>query len=276
MLDTNFHPRNQPQKQVERAPSEQNYGKILNVKVTITQISHLLAFVRDCIVRRKKFLIVTPNSEIILQAQNDPELMKILNSADLALLDSYGVFLALKFLGVSLPANPIIKGRKAFIELITLANKKSWKVYLLGGRMGISKDAAKKLSYIFKKVKLEASDGPMLDKNGQPESQLDMDSQKDVIQKINSFAPQLLFVGFGAPKQEKWVAANFKHLNVGGVMVVGGTFDFVSGRAQIPPIWMEGLGLEWLWRGIREPWRFKRVINAVVLFPWKVFLSRLK
>ena len=84
-----------------------------------------------------------------------------------------------------------------------------------------------------------------------------------------------MFVAFGAPKQEKWLASNLKNLKIGGAVVVGGSFDYVSGMRDLPPIWMQDRGLEWLWRVLNEPERAKRIFNATFLFSSRVFLYKL-
>ena len=78
------------------------------------------------------------------------------------------------------------------------------------------------------------------------------------------------------PKQEKWIYKNVKKLDVKGIIAVGGTFDYVFGKASLPPKWMEEAGLEWLWRLLHEPKRVFRILNAVVIFPLKVWRSKLR
>jgi N-acetylglucosaminyldiphosphoundecaprenol N-acetyl-beta-D-mannosaminyltransferase len=116
--------------------------------------------------------------------------------------------------------------------------------------------------------------GPWLDKDANPLGPQNRLVEEKSIARINEFKPHILFVGFNAPKQEKWVYKWLPHLKVGSAMVLGGTFDYFAGRAALPPEWMEKLGLEWLWRLIREPWRAPRIFNAVVVFPIRVVASR--
>ncbi len=100
-------------------------------------------------------------------------------------------------------------------------------------------------------------------------------SGDDCLKKINAARPDLLFVGFGMPKQEKWIYKNVKKLDAKGIMTVGGTFDYVFGKARLPPQWLEKPGLEWLWRLLHEPKRGSRILNAVIIFPLKVLCSKL-
>ena len=83
----------------------------------------------------------------------------------------------------------------------------------------------------------------------------------------------MLFVAFGAPKQEKWVYRSLNRLNTGLVMVVGGTFDYIAGKQKLPNKLIERIGLEWLWRLLTGSQRIDRVFNAVVKFPWIIIKS---
>ncbi len=274
---------------------------ILGIKVDSTSKAKVLRFVRDRIKKEQKFYVVTPNPEIVLRAQEDKELETVLNSADISIPDGIGLVMASKFFSLPTPKNPIrrflvlliqglgvgfsalfdkkwlqselkvIKGRELFIDLITVANKKGWRVFLLGDRQLSAKKAEEKLKLNYRKVDLISSQGPNLDSNANPKTDQDRKMEQKVIGRINKASPQMLFIGFGAPKQERWLAKHFEELNIGGAMVVGGTFDYISGRAKLPPEWIEDAGLEWLWRLFSGSQEVKRVFKAFPAFPLKVF-----
>ena len=145
----------------------------------------------------------------------------------------------------------------------------------MGGEKGEARGAGEKLRRSFKRVRIAYFQGPMLNADAVPAREADKDIQRDAIEQINGFKPDILFVGFGASKQEKWLMKWLASLDVGGGMVVGGTFRYFSGDAKLPPIWMEEFGLEWAWRLITEPWRIKRVLTAFPIFPLKVFWYKL-
>lgn len=277
------------------------FDTILGVRIDSTELVEVLRNVRYLISHNNKFYIVTPNPELVLMAKEDRELLGIVNSADFALPDGVGLRYASKFLyGRDLK---IVPGRKLFLELIGLANKKGWKVFFLGGEGEEAKLSAKKLRLSYKKIKIETFNGPRVDESGEPVSEVDDSiqenakrklgnelnadmpfsvrerhsaTQSDAIKRINDFRPQLLFVAFGMPKQEYWIAKNIKRLDIGGTMAVGGTFRYIAGLSKLPPKWMENAGLEWLWRLITEPWRAKRIFMAFPIFPLKVFWYKLR
>ena len=282
-----------------------NQGIILEIQVSSTSKGRVLAFVRDKIRQEKKFYIVTPNPEIILKAQNDSKLKTIINSSDISLPDGIGLAAADKFLSLPNPKNPwkrlivlfaqglgvgfsvivdkkwatsdlkIIKGREMFLELIRLANLKGWKVFLVGDQHKSAQKTREKLGWNYKKVRLHAHTGPNLDFDGESKTEKDRKIERELIENINKVSPQLLFVAFGAPKQEKWIGRHMENLKIGGAMVVGGSFDFISGKAKLPPAWIEEIGFEWLWRLIKQPSRFRRIVDAVIVFSYKVFLHKL-
>lgn len=285
--------------------TERKYDKIFNIGLNSTSMTKVLTFVRDSLGRKKKFSIVTPNPEIILAAEGDKDLARAINKASLAISDGIGLSQAARFLSLPAPRNilfrapvcflqglwvglatflarswvqealPIIKGRKLFMELIKLSNKKGWKVFFLGGEKGEARGAGERLRRSFKRLRIAYFQGPMLNADAVPAMEADKDIQRDAIEQINEFKPDILFVGFGALKQEKWLMKWLASLDVGGGMVVGGTFRYFSGDAKLPPTWMEEFGLEWVWRLITEPWRIKRVLTAFPVFPLRVLLYKL-
>lgn len=246
----------------------QKYGQILKVNLNSTSTNSVLALVSDFISCSSKFYLVTPNPEIILAAYKDARLLKALNCADLAIPDGVGLKLAE-------PSLKIIKGRELFLSLISLANQKGWRVFLLGGWGKEAEITKQKLEKKYRNLKIESSPGPVFDNNAKPVRQRDVLIEKDIVARINQFKPHLLFVGLGCPKQEKWIYKWLPKLNVGGAMTVGGTFRYLAGLSPLPPKWLEKAGLEWLWRAIHEPKRAGRIIKAVFIFPLRVFLSRL-
>ena len=285
--------------------SSRKYGRIFNIGLNSTSLSRVLAFVRDSLGRNRKFSIVTPNPEIILAAKGDKNLAEAINKASLAIPDGIGLSQAARFLSLPAPRNvlfrapvcffqglwvglatflarswvqevlPTIKGRKLFLELLKLANKKGWRGFFLGGEKGEARGAGEKLRRSFKRVRIAFSQGPILDACARPKRENDKEIEKNVLREINEFKPDILFVGFGASKQEKWLMRWLVSLDVGGAMVVGGTFRYFSGDAKLPPAWMEDFGLEWVWRLIIEPWRLRRVLTAFPIFPLRVFFYKL-
>ena len=127
------------------------------------------------------------------------------------------------------------------------------RIFLLGAEEGIAEDAAKKL-----KANIVGTH------SGSPK----VEDEKEIIEKLNRLKPEILFIAYGAPAQELWIARNLKKIpSVKLAMGVGGSFDFIAGKTKRAPKWMQKLSIEWLYRLIKEPRRIKRILNATVRFP---------
>ena len=297
---------NDKNKGIKVVKKDRRYVNILKFNIDSTSRGKVLSKVRDRINRLERFIIFTPNPEIIVKGKRDKGYGEILNQADISLPDGVGLAIAYRFLSLRNPQSriirvpvllfqgifvlaafifrkswiekdiEIIKGREMFVDLIKLANKKGWRVFLFGGRGDVAEKTKIILKRSFKKVDIECASGPELDSDARPGSHADEKALKEVIEKINRFKPHLLFVALGAPKQEKWVYRWRNKLNATGIMIVGGTYDYVSGEVGRTPGYFEKAGFEWFWRCISQPKRIARVANAVIIFLSYVYLDKLK
>ena len=196
-----------------------------------------------------KGFVALPYSEFIVEAQKDREFRNVLNSADFCLCESRGLWLVARFLK---------KPLKEPISGVDLIRNLRGKIFLLGGKPGVAKKAGKKLN-----TKIV----------GAEHGYQDLDK---VIKKINKAKPNILLVGLGSPKQEKWIYKNLKKMpSVNMAIGVGGAFDFISNRIKRAPKFIQKIGLEWLWRFIRQPWRIKRIYNGVIKFSWLVLKCKI-
>jgi N-acetylglucosaminyldiphosphoundecaprenol N-acetyl-beta-D-mannosaminyltransferase len=137
-------------------------------------------------------------------------------------------------------------------------------IFLLGAAPGVAEKTAEILM----------SRSPLLRVVGTDAGWSSDDDAARIIAKINECKPHLLLVAFGAPKQDEWIAKYLPQIpSVKVAMGIGGTFDFIAGTQTRAPKIMRKFGLEWLYRLVREPKRFKRIFNAVIVFPWLCFLG---
>jgi N-acetylglucosaminyldiphosphoundecaprenol N-acetyl-beta-D-mannosaminyltransferase len=168
-----------------------------------------------------------------------------------------------RILGQALPER--ITGVDLTNDLCALLNEQAGSVYLLGGNPGAALTMADKLQNIYPKLRIAGVDCPAkgFEKNSQ--------NAILVLQKIQTACPDLLLVGFGAPKQEYWIEDNLLALPCKLVMGVGGTFDMISGQVRRAPQWVQSSGLEWLFRVCTEPRRlWKRYLFGNSYFVWVV------
>lgn len=256
--------------------TERRIVPILGVSLDSTEAAEVLNAVIGCVLKKKSCLIVTPNPEIVIRAQKDNTLQKVLNQADFSLPDGQGLVWA---------SGGRIKERIAGIDfaedLIREAGRRGWKVFLLGGKAGVAARAAQAQSVKLKaknnnaKFKIIGESGPWLDEDGEPVDERQARVEKKTIDKIKRFSPDIVLVGFGPPKQEKWIKRHQGDFSPTLYMTVGGAFDLWSGKIKRAPLLVQRMGLEWLWRLLQEPWRAKRIFTAVVEFPLRVIWSRL-
>ncbi len=195
-------------------------------------------------------IIVAPNTEFIMRAQEDREFFDILKQAELATPDSVGVMIGGKL--QKKPFKERIPGQAYFREIFRLAEKEGWTIYLLGGKDDVPYKAKNKLQNDFPNAKIV----------GVHEGFFEKDSEDDVIKEINSLKPNILFVAMGAPRQEKWIFRNRDRLQVDVATGQGGTFDYEAGKIRRAPKWIQKIGMEWLWRLILQP---SRIIRMLVL-----------
>lgn len=281
-------------------------GTILGIKVSITSKDQVLGFVESKLDQKEKFYIVTPNPENLLIATHDGPLRDAIRKSDLSVPDGIGLAQAFKFLEMKdykrnllrpfiifgqgmlvalatifnkeylTRALPITKGRQLFLDILKVANNRNLRVYLFGGEYGESEKAIEVLKPVYPNVLFKTDiKFPNYAVNGYPDTEVDKKIHKSILGSIKLFDPDFIFVALNTPKQEKWIYKNFFRLNATGAMAVGGTFNYIAGNMKLPPVWMEKLGLEWIYRLIQEPKRWRRILNAFPIFPWKVFMWKL-
>lgn len=229
--------------------------------------------------------IVTPNPEFLLAARKDEEFFYILNKADLAIPDGVGLVFAGLFMGKFIRR---VSGIDLMYDICELAERENKSVYLLGGRDGVAQEAGEKLQKFYPNLKIVGAEVGL--QSGAWELQAGKwlegasENQK-LLERINKTRPDIIFVAFGHPKQEKWIyhalhegEQALAHLqSVRLAMGVGGSFDFIAGRIKRAPRMMRAVGLEWLWRLVQEPRkRWKRIYDAVIRFPLLFLRWRLK
>lgn len=191
--------------------------------------------------------IVTLNAEILYKAQDDPRLLDIINRAALVTPDGSGIVLAARELcGREIER---VTGIDLMQELCRRAPSCGWSVYLLGAAPGVAEAAAHNLTEQYG-----------VNVCGWHDGYFKADELAWVLGDINEKKPDILFVGLGAPKQEFWIDENRDRLRVPLVIGVGGCFDVLSGNLKRAPLMFQRLGIEWLWRLLKEPWRIKRMM----------------
>ena len=206
--------------------------------------------------------VVTVNPEFIVAAQSDDDFRNILNASSLSLPDGVGLLWAARFLGH--PLQERVTGTDTVQRIAALAAQKGYSLFLLGAAPGVAVATAARLCQIYPGLRIAGTHA------GSPA----LEEEDEIVRLIQRAKPDILFVAYGAPQQDKWIARNLERLGVPVAMGVGGAFDFISGRAKRAPSWLQRVGLEWLHRLLHEPWRWRRML-ALPRFVWLVVRERL-
>jgi N-acetylglucosaminyldiphosphoundecaprenol N-acetyl-beta-D-mannosaminyltransferase len=205
--------------------------------------------------------IATVNPEFVMAAQDDGAFMQVLRGAELCIPDGIGLIYASRWLDQPLPER--VPGSELIFRLAECAEADGRRLFLLGAAPGVAEEAAA----IFR------ARNPYLKIAGTYAGSPDLAENDQIVGMINDSAADLLFVAYGAPKQDKWIARNRENFTTVRLAIgVGGSLDFVTGRSKRAPEWVQRLGLEWLHRLINEPWRWRRML-ALPKFARKVLAA---
>ena len=205
--------------------------------------------------------VVTPNAEIAYEALHDENMRTLLNSAELMLPDGAGVVLASKILKT--PLKQKVAGVDFADGLLGVLETTGQSLYLLGSKPGVGELATQKMMQKHPRLRIAGiADGYFQD-------------EAPVIDKINASGADVLFVCLGAPKQEQFMARHQKALHVKLMAGLGGTLDSFAGTVKRAPRWMIRLNLEWLYRLIKEPKRFGRMLR-LPKYLWAVVCKRIR
>jgi N-acetylglucosaminyldiphosphoundecaprenol N-acetyl-beta-D-mannosaminyltransferase len=234
---------------------------ILGIPVHDVATEETLAFIEQFVHERTPHQICTVNPEFIMLAQHDAEFKRILNQSALNLPDGIGVVWAARHLGH--PLRERVAGSDLVGLIADQAQTTGWHIFLLGAAEGVAERAAIILRERYPQTNIVGAYA------GSPRPE----DEGDITARIRSSGADVLLVAYGAPKQEKWIDRNIRQTGVAVAMGIGGSLDFIVGTQKRAPRWMQRLGLEWLYRLIREPWRWRRQL-ALPRFVWHVLRSR--
>jgi len=207
--------------------------------------------------------VVTVNPEFIMAARRDAAFRQVLNRADLALADGIGLVWAacLLYGRGALPER--VAGVDMVEQLAAQAARRGWRLYFLGAAESVAERAARVLADRYPGLVVAGTYA------GSPaEAEV-----AGIVARVRAARPDLLFVAYGAPAQDLWIARHASALQVPVAMGVGGSFDVIAGITRRAPLWMQRRGLEWLYRLIRQPWRWRRMIAlprfaALIVWQW--------
>lgn len=279
--------------------------KVLNCRIDRYTFSGTLSIIKKFLLSKKSHYAVTPNPEILLLANRDIKLKKIINNSDLSTADGAGLLWAAKYLQIPTTKIPVINffqalwqmiysmiffafkpsyaniipervtGTDLVPEIAKICAENNKSIFFLGAAPGVAKKAAIRLKAINPKLKIAGTSA-----NDWPQEFDDTNCQL-----ITKSKADCLLLAFGAPRDQYWIKRNLPKLkNIKFVIGVGGAFDFIAEETSIfggkkavrAPKWIRMIHLEWLHRLYFQPNRVWRIFNAVFIFPWLVYLEKIK
>lgn len=241
--------------------------RILEVQINDFSIEQLLDIMFSCLLSEQKIIISNVNIHAINLAYSDPEFRSLLNNSAVTFCDGVGIKIAALLTGQKL--NNRYTPPDFIDRICEIASQKNARIFFLGGRSGVSEKAADIMKKRFPDLCIDSYHG-YFDKS--PSG----NENAQVINKINAFGADILFVGFGMPLQEKWIAQNKASLTAQVFFPVGALFDYITQEVWRAPRWVTDNGFEWLARFLVEPGRlWKRYMIGNPLFFWRIFIHHI-
>jgi len=236
---------------------------ILGVRVDAVTTAEALDIMERFVQEGRPRQVVTVNPEFVMAAQTNEAFRRVLDAAALALPDGIGLLWAARLLGRRLPER--VAGSDLVPRLAERAAAHGWRLFLLGAAPGVAEQAAARL----------VARCPGLTVVGTYAGSPAVAEEDDIVARVRAARPDLLFVAYGAPAQDLWIARNLQRLGVPVCMGVGGALDFIAGVRKRAAAWVQRLGLEWLYRLLQEPWRWRRQL-ALPRFVLAILRERMR
>ena len=245
-----------------------NKIEILGLKINKGNLKDVLKLSEFLIDNKEKFYIFALNAYSTVKASEDKELLRIINSAKIAIPDGMSLVWYSRTFKSDDYLLERIDGFKFFREFLKIADKKGYSYYFLGAKNEkILEKIKQRVNLEYKNIEVRGYYSPPFRKEFTGE---DNDL---MVEKVNKAKPDVLWVGLSAPKQEKWIYDNFENLNIKMAAGIGAVFNFYTGEVKKAPLWMQDNGLEWLYRIYAEP---KRLFKKYMIYNTKFILLVLK
>lgn len=220
---------------------------ILGIPFVNTTQSQFVQKLDEHLANQDKVFVVTANPEIVMMANENQQYKTIIDQATYITADGIGVVKAAQLLNRPIPER--VTGYDTMINLLQLAEQKHYGIYLLGGQQETLEKAVTNIKASHPQIKIVGQHNGFFDWNN-----------NTILDEIKETQPDLIFVALGVPRQENWIAENLPSLQKGVCIGVGGSFDVIAGTVERAPVAWQKANLEWLYRLIKQPSRWKRML----------------
>lgn len=224
---------------------------LLNTYINNVTMPEAIVAIEQMIETGKKSYVVAINVDVVMKIENDTYLKKVVDEADMVLVDGKPLVWISGIHGRPLKGK--ISGSDLVPQLCKVSAKKGYSIFFIGGKDGIAEQAKRKLEDELSGIKIVGTYAPPV---GFEKDEVELDKINKMISEVH---PDLLIACFGCPKQEKWIHENIEKYDAKVSICAGATVDFLAGNVKRAPRWMSEHGLEWFYRFLQEPKRmFKR------------------
>ena len=235
--------------------------RILGVPIHDVTYDEALEWMGRWIAEGGPHQIATVNPEFVMAARRDAAFRAVLERAHLCLPDGVGITLAARYLGR--PLRQRVAGVDLVEAIAARAAREGWRLFLLGAAPGVAERAAAVLRARYRGVKIVGTYA------GSPRPE----EEGEIVQRVREAGADVLLVAYGAPAQDLWIGRNLARTGAAVGIGVGGAFDYLAGIVPRAPAWIRRIGFEWLYRLVRQPWRWRRQL-ALPQFALLVLLRR--
>ncbi len=232
--------------------------RVWGIDYSMVTMQQTLDFIDAMIQRREPNYAITANLNYAMLCETSPRLTAFTELCKLVLCDGMPIFWRSKLNKQQLPER--VAGADLIYALAELSAKRGYRMFLMGGDEGVAQQAAGKLQELNPRLTIAGVECP-------PFRKLTEDEHDQLCGRIQSTKPDILLVAFGQPKGEFWIEENYQSLGVPFCIQLGASFDFIVGKARRAPVWMQKIGLEWLFRSLSDPRRLlpRYIKNALYL-----------
>ncbi|EGA88284.1 putative N-acetylmannosaminyltransferase [Planococcus donghaensis MPA1U2] len=220
---------------------------ILGVPFINTTQKDFIATLETHVAKQEKAFVVTANPEIVMHSLKDEAYKQTLAKATYITADGIGIVKAAAIVGEPLPER--VSGYDVMLDLLEMANKNHSSVFFLGAAEEVLQATVKKAKQDYPGIKVVGSHNGFFDWN-----------DHQLPQQIKNAAPDFVFVALGFPRQEQWIGANIDQFDKGVFIGIGGSFDVFSGSVKRAPEMWQKMNLEWFYRLVKQPSRWKRML----------------
>lgn len=229
-------------------------NKILNVTIPTDSKSDILEKIKKYTSSKRGLChIVSLNPEILVMTQKDEVFKNIVETAQIKIIDGQGIVLAAQILGMHIGER--YPGVDLMSDLVKEGDKMRLRLLLIGGESNLANKLAQCYGHQMLQAKFLGINGIKNIEN--PDSK----EEKQIFTIVADYRPHIVFVAFGSPNQEKWIERHHSQFKNCVVMGVGGAFDYLSGKIPRPPVFLRKIGLEWFYRLVCQPWRWRRQLR---------------